>query len=269
MSHSAPSHLPTGIFDQSQLGLALLDAQHRLAWINPTLASLAKTDADSLVGTASGDLPESLATLLFGDSETLHLQQGGDERWLRRETLEQKDSTLLVFQDVSELQRLDAENQRLRQQVEDLKLNDDLTGLPNKRAITQALDLQISRSRRYQNPLSVVMVHIGLADAQIHALKSGTDPLVLATSRFLRDRLRWVDQIGRWEDNIFVLVLPETAQEDTDGLVEKISNEQTSMPLPEGFGEMRPTLSFGTAYWQKGDDMRTLLRRATDELAAA
>jgi len=269
MSHAAPSHIPTGIFEQSGLGLALLDSERRLDWINPTLARLVDADASSLMGVTPGDLPESLATLLFGKSELVHLHHAGDERWFRRETLEQADTTLLVFLDVSELQRLEKENRRLRQQVEDLKLNDDLTGLPNKRAITQALDLQISRSRRYQNPLSVVMVHIGLADSQIHALKSGTDPLVLATSRFLRDRLRWVDQIGRWEDNIFVLVLPETGQQDTDGLVEKISNEQTNMPLPEGLEELRPTLSFGTAYWQKGDDMRALLRRATDELAAA
>jgi GGDEF domain-containing protein len=106
-----------------------------------------------------------------------------------------------------------------------------------------------------------------LSDEQIGSLQSGVEPLVLAVSRYLRDRLRWVDQIGRWEDNIFVLVLPETGKDETDGLVDKIRNEQTNMLLPAPFDETRPSLSFGTAYWQKGDDMRTLLRRATQQLA--
>ena len=186
---------------------------------------------------------------------------------MRREVHEQGDSTLLVFQDITEQQRLDSENQRLRQQVQDLKLNDDLTGLPNKRAITQALELQISRSRRYQNPLSLVLVHVGLDDEQIRTLQTGVEPVVLGVSRYLRDRLRWVDQIGRWDENIFVLVLPETGEQETNGLVDKIRNEQAAMLLPEPFDKIRPSLSFGVAYWQKGDDMRTLLRRATSELA--
>jgi len=268
MSTSEQTPLSTELFEKSRLGLALVDGEHRLNWINPALAQIFDKDAASLVGLSPEELPETISSVLFGASSTVQMHRGGEERWLQRETHAQNDASLLLIQDVTEQQRLAAENQRLRQQIEDLKLTDDLTGLPNKRAIMQALDLQISRSRRYQNPLSVVLVHIGLADSQIRALKSGTDPLVLATARFLRDRLRWVDQIGRWEDNIFVLVLPETGQEETDGLVEKINAEQHNLLLPDGFEELHPTLTFGTAYWHKGDDMRTLLKRATEQLAS-
>ena len=122
------------------------------------------------------------------------------------------------MRDVTAEDDLRRENQLPHQQIQDLKLTDDLTGLPNRRAISQAPELQISRSRRHRNPLSVVLVHIGLQDDQVELLRDSADPLVLGVSRFLRDRLRWVDQIGRWEENIFLLVLPETEQADARGL---------------------------------------------------
>ena len=185
------------------------------------------------------------------------MQIGSDRRWVIRETHRAADgSCLYVALDVTAQEQLAEENARLHQQVEDLKLTDDLTGLPNKRAISQALDLHVSRSRRYQNPLSVVLVHIDLnALSGIQPLSS--DPVVLAVSRFLRDRLRWVDQIARWEDNLFLLVLPETTEADARGLLDKIAGEQDSMLLPESYAEMRPKLAFGLACWKKGDDIRT------------
>ena len=204
--------------------------------------------------------------MLFAEETLLQIHAGDGERWLRRESHPGDSETLLLLHDVTLQTRLDSENQRLRQQVQDLKLNDELTGLPNKRAITQALEMQISRSRRYQNPLSVVMVHIALDDSQIETVSGGADPLVLGVSRFLRDRLRWVDQIGRWEDNIFILVLPETERADALGLVEKIRAEQNSLQLPAPLEGVRPVLSFGTACWEKGNDMRTLLRQVTQDL---
>jgi diguanylate cyclase (GGDEF)-like protein len=85
-------------------------------------------------------------------------------------------------------------------------------------------------------------------------------------SRYLRDRLRWVDQIGRWADDEFLLVLPETAVDDARGLIDKIRNEQASMQLPQPYDDLHPRLAFGLACWNKGDDMRTLLRRAQQDL---
>ena len=149
--------------------------------------------------------------------------------------------------------------------MEELKLTDDLTGLPNRRAISQALDLHISRSRRYQNPLSTALIHIDLREWNgVQPLSS--EPVVLAVSRFLRDRLRWVDQIARWDENVFLLVLPETTEADARQLLEKIVGEQQGMELPESVGDLRPQLTFGLACWRKGDDMRTLLRHTLADL---
>jgi diguanylate cyclase (GGDEF)-like protein len=190
---------------------------------------------------------------------------GGDPR-VKAEVHELTDGQrLLSVLDMGAQESLAEENARLRQQVADLKLTDELTGMPNKRAISQALELHLSRSRRYLNPLSTVFVHVDLqAPDGVHSLS--TDPAILSVSRFLRDRLRWVDQIAHWEDNLFLLVLPETTEADARTLLGKLADEHEGMLLPELCGNMTPRLTFGLACWKKGDDMRTLLRHTLDDL---
>lgn len=256
INHSLLANLP--------FGLLTFEPDGRIAALNETMQELLGMRADDLLGRQLAQLPEAAQRLLNSEPRVYH--DLANQRWLRRETHRSDDGErLLLLADVTEQERLAEENARLRQQVEDLKLTDELTGMPNRRAIAQALDLHVSRSRRYRNPLSVVLVSVDLQKlASVRPLS--TDPTMLAVSRFLRDRLRWVDQIGRWDDDLFLLVLPETTEEHARGLLDKISNEQDSMQLPEPYDDLRPQLNFGLACWGKGDDMRTLLRKATDDL---
>jgi diguanylate cyclase (GGDEF)-like protein len=264
MEESAMTQIDETLLQDLPTGMLLLDEDGRISWLNDAISQLLDMPAAELLGKFVAQLDKPVQQLLATEPRLFHVP--ASRRWLMREIRRGEDGQrLLTIVDVSAQEELAEENARLRQQVEDLKLTDELTGLPNKRAISQALDLHISRSRRYQNPLSVALVH---ADLQVMTgvQPLSTEPAVLATSRFLRDRLRWVDQIARWEDNLFLLVLPETTQADATGLLEKIAAEQDSMPLPEVCGQMRPKLAYGLACWKKGDDMRTLLRQALKDL---
>lgn len=264
MEHSEMSEIDPVLLRKVPFGLLLADRDGRVSWLNDAMAQMLGAPDLELLGRSLGELGDPAQRLLSGESRLVQI--GNSRRWVSRETHRAADgSCLYVALDVTAQEQLAEENARLHQQVEDLKLTDDLTGLPNKRAISQALDLHVSRSRRYQNPLSVVLVHIDLsALSGIQPLSS--DPVVLAVSRFLRDRLRWVDQIARWEDNLFLLVLPETTEADARGLLDKIAGEQDSMLLPESYAEVRPKMAFGLACWKKGDDIRTLLRDALHDL---
>lgn len=266
MQANTMNHIDNILLSDLSFGLLLIDGDQRVVWANDTLAPMLDLDGAALAGRRLNELPEAARRLLSSEPSVLQVNPG---HWVRREShRDDSGRQLLVFSDVSAQEQLADENARLRQQVEDLKLTDELTGLPNKRAITQSLDLHVSRSRRYHNPLSVVLVHADLHQGDgVHPLS--TEPLVLAVSRFLRDRLRWVDQIGRLEENVFLLVLPETTEADARGLLDKISAEQGSMPLPDTLADQRPGLAFGLACWQKGDDMRTLLRSALNDLQGA
>ena len=264
MEQSDMAHIDQTLFAKLPFGLLTFDPDGRVSSLNETMQALLGMRADDLLGRQLAQLPESAQRLLGSEPHVYH--DLANHRWLSRETHHGSDGErLLLLVDVTEQERMAEDNARLRQQVEDLKLTDELTGMPNQRAIAQALDLHVSRSRRYQNPLSIVLVSVDLRQlASVRPLS--TDPTMLAVSRFLRDRLRWVDQIGRWDDDLFLLVLPETTEEHARGLLDKISTEQDSMQLPEPHDELRPQLNFGLACWGKGDDMRTLLRAATNNL---
>jgi len=266
MEQSAMTHIDPSLLQTLPIGLLLLDENGRIDWLNDAMSEMLDTPATELLGKHIAELGESAQQLLAAEPRLFHVP--GSRRWLNREIRRgEEGQRLLTVLDVSAQEELAEETARLRQKVEDLKLTDELTGLPNKRAISQSLDLHISRSRRYQNPLSVVLVHLDLhAFGGVQPLSS--EPAILAVSRFLRDRLRWVDQIARWEENIFLLVLPETTEQDARGLLQKVESEQESMALPESCGDTRPGLTFGLACWQKGRDMRTLLRDAIDDLRA-
>ena len=245
-------------------GMLLIAPDGRILWVNDALCHMLRQPADRLTDRNVSALPTELQRLLETDPRLFTVDEG--QHWVSRETFrDEQGQRLLVLTDVSHEEQLAAENARLRQQVEDLKLTDDLTGLPNKRAISQSLDLHISRSRRYQNPLSVVLVYADVtASDSVEPLSR--EPSLLSVSRFLRDRVRWVDQIARWDDRVFLLVLPETTEEDARALLEKIATEQQSLLLPQLPAEARPILRFGLACWQKGDDQRTLLRSAFNAL---
>jgi len=90
--------------------------------------------------------------------------------------------------------------------------------------------------------------------------------LVLAISRFLRERLRWVDVIARWDHSQFLIILPETPLGASNDLLEKVHDGFKSISLPEGYNNTHLTLNIGIAEWQKGYDGRRLMTAASQAL---
>jgi diguanylate cyclase (GGDEF)-like protein len=165
--------------------------------------------------------------------------------------------------DSSELEILREENHRLRQQVEELSITDKLTGMNNRRALQRALETQVTRSRRYHNPLSVMLIEVAIEGS----MAGPDDDIILAVSRFLGENLRWVDMIARWDERQFILVLPETAIEDGQRLLHKIRQGFSESVISKQSGAQPILLYVGLAEWQKGDDVRLLLQRAMETLA--
>jgi len=267
MFHSVrPAEAPP-LDTESSCALALLDAEGRFEWSNLAFARILGVSAESLAGSLSEALPTAAQIWLGGCSEPVRWTgPTGRSYWLRSQRDPMGDKTVLAVQDVTLEKSLQDENESLHRQLRDLRLNDNLTGLPNQRAIRQALDLQISRSRRYHNPLSVLLVQSKLRQERVEPMPRSADTLILAVSRFLRDRLRWVDQVGRWEENIFLVILPETTRPDAQQLINKIQADLDKLQLPSPLQDFAPALEFGLGVWEKGDDMRTLLQAALSDL---
>ena len=93
---------------------------------------------------------------------------------------------------------------------------------------------------------------------------------MLSISQLLRDRLRWADLVSRFDERLFVLVLPETTDEAAHKLVEDLSSQLSRFRSSDLVQQpIDVKVRFGVTEWHKGDDTRRFLKRAERALQDA
>jgi diguanylate cyclase (GGDEF)-like protein len=106
-----------------------------------------------------------------------------------------------------------------------LAITDSLTGLLNRRYLEERFAEEVARAKRYQYPLSFIMLDIDdfkkYNDTFGH--QSGDDVL-RATAQCIRSSLRNFDVAARYGGEEFILVLPETETSAAADLAERLRN---------------------------------------------
>ena len=262
------------VLSSAPLGILQLDANGTIVWANETLAGYTGRGIDELVGHSAEDIDEELRRL-FETPDTIFLPdgEGGPGYWLmrNRQALHDNSGYLYYYMNVSLLQDLALEREELREQLRELMAIDEVTGLPNRRALFQKLEPEVSRSRRYNNPLCIILMHLrNRAELAAEYGEAAVNRMLLSIAQMLNDQMRWADSIGRLDEDHILMILPETAIEVTDQLVGKIESRLKNLDrsLEQG-GELPPMkVAFGSAQWRKGDDVALLMERARESLAA-
>lgn len=236
----------------------------KVRWANSLLEQWTGLRNQDIQGIAPEDAGAArLESLLAPETSIVLNGSDGKEVRLRRRTRRldhdrEGELELHWFSDFSAEYSAARERDMLRYKVEELDLTDPLTGLANRRSLGNSLVAQVTRSRRYHNPLSLIMVRVAIPgmDGEI------PQDVVLGISRFLRDRLRWADVIGRYTETQFMLILPETQYEDAARLAASIRDEAESIVIPPPHDTVRARLEVGVAQWQKGQDTERLVTAA-------
>ncbi len=248
-------HVPVGILVQ--------DAAGRVTWVNDTLETQLGMPAEDLLGKTAEELPLELTDTQAPEGTVYHLTSGlGGAEWLARDLQplgEQPTQSVSFFLDITEAERARIQVDRLRQATLGQVSTDKETGLLSRKAVMAQLDAQVSRSRRYQNPLSVMLIRLSLREAEGEQSRS-----VVTFGRMLRDQTRWPDIIGRWDEQEFMLVLPETSAEAAKSLKDKILNG-----LAGSEASLTCSAGFGIAGWHKRDDPKVLVEKALHALNAS
>lgn len=254
--------------DMSPLGVLIFDEEGVIQWTNPAMCELLGVPSSEIINLSFVELTNRY---LDGFSDQPNLWKVSNiverqNRWLLTVDNPRNDDkgyTIKYFSDVSELMKLKTECRNLKDQVDNITTTDSLTGLLNNRSLMQELEPQVSRSRRYNNPLSVIILRIDGFQSQAKNVTPVTDQVLSSVSFYLRDQMRWVDLVGRTGDSEFTLVLPETKEEDAKKLATKIENRIQSLSLPDSPEvAISVNATFGLASWQKGDDTTMLLKKA-------
>ncbi len=250
--------------------MLLVDETGQARWMNDLLVEILGEQAALILDRDIQDVPEPLQNL-FIDNSTTHLAKddSDEDQWLLASTrsLGENAGFIQFFTDISAIQQLMQERDHLSSELEEYILVDRQSGMPNRRALYQSLESQVSRSRRYHNPLSVILMRLNNLDDYISATQNKNPASLFISLRYmLNDQLRWADIIGRLDENELLMVLPETHADDALTLAQKVSHRIETLDLPEL--ETSPELEnfqldthFGIAEWSKGDDVGLLMTR--------
>jgi diguanylate cyclase (GGDEF)-like protein len=158
-------------------------------------------------------------------------------------------------------------NELLQAEVERLSREDDLTGLYNRRQLSELLKQEIRRFERYADPFVVISLDLdffkGVNDRFGH---SEGDRALVAVAKVLRSAVRASDSVGRWGGEEFMIICPATELAGGLQLAEKVRRRVAEFD----FGRASPlTLSLGVAEFIAGDDLERVVVRADRALYAA
>lgn len=253
------------------MGVLILSPERKVVWANQAFINTHDTSMEALNGQSE---MEVMAVNFSQDPKQpslLQSQSGKEQRTFAMINHFTSDGfQCRYFADVSETVSLNKICNALKQQLKESLQRDDLTNLLNKRSLLQALSPEVSRSRRYNNPLSLLIIKVQEIKPLLDGVTVVTDQVISSVGHYLRDQMRWVDLIGRTDDDEFSLILPETQKDDAEKLAEKISDHLQSLALSiDSTVKVAVTVACGISGWQKGDDMNLMLERAASALEKA
>ena len=150
---------------------------------------------------------------------------------------------------------------------------DELTGLYNRKYLHHRLDAEISRAKRYGTPLSCLLVDIDYFKIvnDMYGYDWG-DILLKKISQMLSALIRKEDVLTRYGDEEFVVILPETTEQQAMIFAERFRADVEKMEfIPANEEERHPiTISGGVSSFpcmeEVEEDANTLIRYAEHAL---
>ncbi len=148
---------------------------------------------------------------------------------------------------------------------------DPVTQVYNRRYFTEAFEREVSRVRRYERSLSLMMVEIdGLMSMARERGATVADELMHGVAELVRVRARKSDVVGHYEKEVLALLLPEV---DVGGALqagESLRVRVAQEVFPVDGGDQQCTLSIGVAELDPSHDtLDELVRLATNRLWVA
>lgn len=270
------------IIHSSPLAILTLDAEDHVTMWNPAAEGIFGWSDKQILLQADPTIPESkikehealrnatLSGMSFSNLDTIRMNRDGEQIPVSLSVAPlrgQQDDVigrLHIITDITERKKLQEE---LRQQA----TTDELTKVSNRRHFIEIANSEIKRAIRLKRMPALALVDIDhfkqINDTYGHA---AGDQALVAFSQLCQKQIREIDVFARFGGDEFVLLFPETSQEQAFEIVERIRLALTSKPLELGDHQVPITLSCGIA--SMGDDQTsfdTLLNRADQALYRA
>lgn len=156
------------------------------------------------------------------------------------------------------------------ERINHLAAHDDLTGLLNRRRMSEVVQAERERCVRSRRPLVLALLDLDffklVNDRYGHA---AGDAVLCAFAGRVLDNLRSTDVLARWGGEEFLLLLPETSLDGALVLLERVRREVAELCVETPNGEISMTVSIGVAAGRVQETMEQVLEHADEALYQA
>lgn len=161
----------------------------------------------------------------------------------------------------------------LREKLLQVSTTDELTGLHNRKYLHERLEQEMSRAKRYGTKLSCLLFDLDFFKVvnDIYGYDWG-DVLLRSIADKLKQLIRKEDILTRYGDEEFLLILPNTSEENAFLFAERFRRDIEKMEfIPAGEEERHPiTISGGISTYpcleDTEEDVNTIIRYAEHAL---
>ena len=161
----------------------------------------------------------------------------------------------------------------LKETIKLVSTTDELTGLHNRKFLHERLEAEISRAKRYDTKLSCLLLDIDFFKVvnDMYGYDWG-DVLLKKIAEMLSGFIRKEDVLTRYGDEEFIIILPNTTEENAFIFAERFRREIEKMEfIPAGEEEKHPiTISGGISSYpfleNVEENANTLIRYAEHAL---
>jgi len=161
-------------------------------------------------------------------------------------------------------QRMRAERKVNLEELNRLAITDDLTKLFNSRHFYQRLKDEINRSRRYQTPLSLLLLDIDFfKDYNDNYGHLEGNKVLQQIGKTIQTCLRSMDTAYRYGGEEFTVLLPQTISSEAETVAKRIKKAVAKLKFyPEEKETASITISIGVTEYRHGDAPEKFVKRA-------
>ncbi|MCP4701597.1 MAG: diguanylate cyclase [Gammaproteobacteria bacterium] len=156
-------------------------------------------------------------------------------------------------------------NLRLRETLKKEAIQDPLTGLYNRRHMEKSLEREVTRARRHDTPIGIIMIDIDYFKYFNDTYGHETGDVVLRElGKYLKKSIRGEDIACRYGGEEFILIMPGASLENTGRQAEKFCSGVKEAIQVEHKGKILSiSVSLGIAsYPDQGSDIQDVLKAA-------